>query len=317
MPYGRRRYNSNSSRPKKSESEKQSEKVQSLIELSEKQIQSRINKEDKLITSLSDTIRKCDGFAAEARKLKGEVERTKKEISQAESRKRFNETYVNEFYNYHNSSFLKKPFLKPPVDKFTAARFQQEMLEWESKLIYLTKQLEQQILALNLRTFEMDGIMLNVTNFEDELYSLRTKISKAESRLVPLRKARELVRAKETDIKAREKKAEEEVGKYKAYAAAYFDETRKQGASVRKELHNQEETVKGCPYCGSELDEVPHADHIWPISKGGLSNKDNMVFVCSKCNLKKSDLTLREFVNKHNMDRDFIERNLDKLGKKF
>jgi len=72
-----------------------------------------------------------------------------------------------------------------------------------------------------------------------------------------------------------------------------------------------------CPYCGNDLGDEPHQDHIFPIKKGGLSKKENLVYVCKECNIKKSSLTLNQFIKKCGMDRDFIESNLEKLGKDF
>lgn len=46
-------------------------------------------------------------------------------------------------------------------------------------------------------------------------------------------------------------------------------------------------------------------------------NKENMVYVCSKCNLRKSGMTLREFIEKAGLKRTFVETNLKKLGKTF
>ena len=64
---------------------------------------------------------------------------------------------------------------------------------------------------------------------------------------------------KETSLQEREQAAASEVDKYKAYAAAYFNESRKLAESVKNEMHGQEKIVNGCPYCGSQLDETPHA----------------------------------------------------------
>jgi len=60
-----------------------------------------------------------------------------------------------------------------------------------------------------------------------------------------------------------------------------------------------------------------HADHIYPVSKGGQSRAENMVNVCAQCNSKKSDLTLSTFIEQNGLDRVRIERNLNSLGKEF
>ena len=72
-----------------------------------------------------------------------------------------------------------------------------------------------------------------------------------------------------------------------------------------------------CPYCGGNLGDTPHADHIYPVSKGGRSTERNMVYVCARCNEDKSDLTLSAFIRHYNLDRDAIEERLRQLGKDF
>lgn len=45
-----------------------------------------------------------------------------------------------------------------------------------------------------------------------------------------------------------------------------------------------------CVKCGKKPpDVILHIDHIFPASKGGLSKYENLRFLCSECNLKKSD----------------------------
>lgn len=75
--------------------------------------------------------------------------------------------------------------------------------------------------------------------------------------------------------------------------------------------------VVWCPYCGEPYGDNPHADHIYPIKWGGLSDKENMVFVCEDCNKKKKYMTLREFVKSQGLDWHYVERNLEKLHKRF
>lgn len=98
-----------------------------------------------------------------------------------------------------------------------------------------------------------------------------------------------------------------------AMAQAYADKTREQADIVRRQL------LRGhpCPYCFCELDARAHADHIHPVSKGGLSTVRNMVYACSKCNQLKADLTLVHFIGKFKRDTGQIFRNLHALGKDF
>lgn len=92
-------------------------------------------------------------------------------------------------------------------------------------------------------------------------------------------------------------------------------EKRKMGAKLKPHIKHH----GFCPYC--ELVFTPkiiiHLDHIHPIKLGGLERVDNLVKVCSTCNLQKSDMTLREFIKKYNLNRDKVENNLTLLNKKF
>lgn len=103
-----------------------------------------------------------------------------------------------------------------------------------------------------------------------------------------------------------------------------FDLARGLAATVTKKSRDLADEVKCkilrneyCPYCGDKLLDNCHADHIYPISKGGLSVPKNMVYVCRTCNIKKGSLTLTAFIKKYKFDRDYIERNLELLNKEF
>ncbi len=72
-----------------------------------------------------------------------------------------------------------------------------------------------------------------------------------------------------------------------------------------------------CPYCGKSIGSEARLDHIYPVSKGGLSVRSNLIFVCLECNQKKSDMTLAVFVKVRNLDREAIEARLTQLGKEF
>jgi 5-methylcytosine-specific restriction endonuclease McrA len=130
---------------------------------------------------------------------------------------------------------------------------------------------------------------------------------------------KKLLRIKEAEERAKEveKKRKRKEGLRDAIVAAFLDRTRDLADDIKKQLVDQAVQCPRCPYCGGEYGDEPHADHIYPVSKGGLSTLVNMVLVCSGCNLKKSDKTLREFILLYQMDRSFIERNLDHLGKAF
>jgi 5-methylcytosine-specific restriction endonuclease McrA len=110
------------------------------------------------------------------------------------------------------------------------------------------------------------------------------------------------------------KRKNEEILKQKtSVIAEYEGKSRKIARSVKTKLP----TNPTCPYCGKEIGKMAHADHIYPISKGGRSTISNMVYICNTCNIKKSDMTLREFILEYKLNRDMIERNLESLGKSF
>lgn len=102
-----------------------------------------------------------------------------------------------------------------------------------------------------------------------------------------------------------------------ATIAAYHGKSRSMANSVKSELIKQLKINDSCPYCCKSIGDEPHCDHIYPVSKGGLSTNQNMVFVCSDCNLKKKDMTLRDFILFQKLDRNAVETRLEKLGKKF
>lgn len=82
--------------------------------------------------------------------------------------------------------------------------------------------------------------------------------------------------------------------------------TREIARERAKALTGSLERNSHCPYCGCELDERTHLDHIVPVQRGGPSTPWNMVYVCIPCNRAKRDLSLVEFV-----DSDYArERNL-------
>ena len=70
-----------------------------------------------------------------------------------------------------------------------------------------------------------------------------------------------------------------------------------------------------CQYCGRRAECL---DHVYPRSKGGEHEWENVVASCGKCNLKKSDLLLTE-VNMKLIKKPFTPTNsqLQLVGKKF
>jgi 5-methylcytosine-specific restriction endonuclease McrA len=115
-----------------------------------------------------------------------------------------------------------------------------------------------------------------------------------------------------------ERNSKEKASEKNARLKSFENRSREGSSNLKKKLINQFDIFDFCPYCGSKLSKIKcHADHIYPVSKGGLTTKRNMILVCPDCNLKKSKLTLNQFINKYKMDRIFIHNNLDTLEKDY
>ena len=117
-----------------------------------------------------------------------------------------------------------------------------------------------------------------------------------------------------------EKQRKKELDELKARSANNDAETRKIAETFKRKypLSRQLEKLTDCPYCSNLLDtKKAHLEHIYPVSKGGKSSSKNLVWICSTCNLKKSNKTLIGFVKIHKMNRELIESNLDLLDKEY
>ncbi len=55
-----------------------------------------------------------------------------------------------------------------------------------------------------------------------------------------------------------------------------------------------------CAYCDVEfeVENMPHKDHVIPITKGGHNVKENIVPACQSCNSKKGNKLLEDMINK-------------------
>lgn len=95
-------------------------------------------------------------------------------------------------------------------------------------------------------------------------------------------------------------------GKAFAKAAAAEQRTRQRAASIRKMVKKTQE----CPYCLEKLNEDAHLDHIYPVSKGGLSIIENLIWCCATCNSIKSDKGLIQFLNERGCS---VTQTLDRL----
>lgn len=65
--------------------------------------------------------------------------------------------------------------------------------------------------------------------------------------------------------------------------------------SIKKKVFDRDGKI--CAVCGST--EKLCIDHIFPVSRGGFTQMDNLQVLCEKCNLHKNNMTMKEF-NKWN-----------------
>ena len=86
---------------------------------------------------------------------------------------------------------------------------------------------------------------------------------------------------------------------------------RQKAKELRKTQWWKNEIAKGiCHYCGGKFPpETLTMDHIVPISRGGKSNKGNIVVCCKECNSNKKYLTPAEILLKA------MEKRLGSSGK--
>lgn len=186
-----------------------------------------------------------------------------------------------------------------PRNQIKTGLFGLGMLKWTDDCEKKCQALDLEQKAIGNLGGQLEQHHRNIIHLEkklEELSSVNTQIDK-------LIKQQEILKRKQLkheELKVRAKRNE--------------DEVRAMATSIKRSIS---EIDHNCPYCGNDLGQTPHADHIYPVSKGGLSVSKNMVMVCSKCNLKKKDLTLREFITKFSMNRDEIEKRLEELGKSF
>ena len=160
----------------------------------------------------------------------------------------------------------------------------------------------------------VEQLVIQLQKVEGDIQSVDRRIVQVNGSLQGAEQAAEKERRKaENELKkaqaAERKRAKTE--QRDAMAKAYADKTREQADIVRRRLRRDHP----CPYCFGELDARAHADHIHPVSKGGLSTTKNMVYACSGCNQLKSNLTLIQFIWKFKRDAKKISQSLLALGK--
>jgi len=117
-------------------------------------------------------------------------------------------------------------------------------------------------------------------------------------------------------------KRKSKLSRLKAQAASNTEEQRNLSGAIRSEANykKQFEKLGCCPYCSkifdnASLTESVHLDHIYPVSKGGQSVIENLVFICRECNKQKSDTTLAKFCANAGLDQSIIVKRLIALDK--
>ena len=170
------------------------------------------------------------------------------------------------------------------------------------------------------RKFTANRTLKSISELKEKYQQACSDLSEYKSLLnQAIQKKRDRERKKEEQKIAdaqREKIRAKKQEQNRAKVAAYENKTREEAARIKRLLNDQFNKSNLCPYCQNEfqIGEV-HADHIYPVSKGGLSTKQNMVYVCSKCNSKKSDKTLLSFCKDEGLSfKDICER-LEALNK--
>lgn len=67
---------------------------------------------------------------------------------------------------------------------------------------------------------------------------------------------------------------------------------------ISKEVFDRDNYT--CKYCG-QVGGLLEVDHIFPLSKGGTNEIDNLTTSCRRCNRQKKDKTVTEFLEWRNV----------------
>ena len=146
--------------------------------------------------------------------------------------------------------------------------------------------------------------LMTISGAKVRVSASRVELTDLEARIVELEGLAAREKEKELQLRARIADKESETRRLaKRYRSAVIDQLSKLGC---------------CPYCSGDLSpETAHQDHIHPVCKGGHSVPRNLVFVCSICNMKKSDTTLGIFLRSSGFSVSDVHARLELLGKDF
>lgn len=154
----------------------------------------------------------------------------------------------------------------------------------------------------------------SVNTYKQVILEIHNAIPIAMQRASTLNRQRVAARIRR---EASEKRKIDKAQAVKALAAAHTNNTRSLASRMKRGLKQQIVLLPDCPYCQGSFEYGSHADHIYPVCKGGLSTHKNMVYVCCACNARKSSLTLLQFINTFNLNARRIYECLDLLHKDY
>lgn len=167
------------------------------------------------------------------------------------------------------------------------------------------KEIEQRIKKSILCKKELDNNVINAIKIFGEFYF---EFSRCSARIEDIEKFLRRAREKRDAIN----QFERENGNALAKAASVDKKTRDRAAKIKFAIPINDL----CPYCNRPLfGKDIHLDHIYPVSKGGLSIIENLVYCCSTCNSKKSDKGLFQFSKDTGLDYEKIISRLNRMGK--
>jgi 5-methylcytosine-specific restriction endonuclease McrA len=163
-------------------------------------------------------------------------------------------------------------------------------------------------------TVKIDGLKKTINEYEVK-YDYRNQIWIHYHLINPTIYRIEMIKKRIADVDNEKALKYKKLNQIKSRLIKDERENRKVSSFLKKSL----KTDGSCVYCDKKLLDANdiHVDHIIPINYNGLPIEENLVLVCSQCNLKKSNLLLREFIKKFNLDRDKIEQKLDSLNKRY
>ncbi|WP_404399912.1 HNH endonuclease [Idiomarina seosinensis] len=318
----RRRYNrKHRAKPRKYETQavkqetKVSEHFERYIQKSISTLKKQKLRDESLEKELSKEIKLLESAQQKINSIKYRRQKVESELLRTKYLRESVTKDLRQIVDYEKQSALTKFFKRKPIG--SKSWFSKEITTLIQKECELRKTLESLMEDIGSLEHSVTDGRHSVSEMNKLVSSKVTKVNNAKVRLIALEKAIHFLREQESTVEAIKKSSESKEATYKAYKAAYFAKSRTLAKEVKGVLEEQLSTLENCPYCGEDIGVEPHADHIYPISKGGLSTESNMVLVCKDCNLAKSNYTLREFIERQRLNRQLVENNLRLLRKDF